>query len=170
MENNQTRPTEWRAWADGSSLSNPGCAGWAILVKRPDGTGYTVHGNSGSETRTNNQAEMFALLQAVKAMPKDQPSIIFSDSNHAIRSATTWRATWVKNGMKTSKRKPVEHQGLVRRLWEVLDERPMVLLEWVPGHSGIDGNEAVDLLSRRAAEAAKAGKSIVRKRRELPAP
>ena len=160
-------PTDWRVWCDGSSLSNPGFAGWAILICRPDGTGYTVHGNSGSETRTNNQAEMFALLEALKALPEDQPAVVFSDSNHAIRAATTWRAGWTKNGMRTSKRTPVEHQGLILRLWEELDKRPQVRLEWVPGHSGVEGNEAVDSLCRRAAEAAKAGRKITRRRAEL---
>ncbi|UZF91741.1 ribonuclease H family protein [Bosea sp. NBC_00550] len=160
--------TEWRVWSDGASLGNPGPAGWAVLARRPDGTGFEQCGSA--DHRTNNQAEMFALLQAIKAVPKDQPGIIYSDSKYAIGAATTWRPGWVKSGMKTSKRKPVEHQDLVKRLWEVLDERPQVRLEWVKGHAGDEGNERVDTLANEAAEAVKAGgKPRTKVTRELAA-
>ncbi len=160
MQSNLSIPTGWRAWADGSSLSNPGPAGWAILVQRPDGTGYTVHGNSGSETRTNNEAELHALLKAVKAMPQDCPAVIYSDSEYSINAATKYRARWEANGMRGSDGKAVKNSERIRKLWAALDERPRVRLEWVKGHDKNEGNHVVDALARGAAEAAKAGRSI----------
>jgi len=153
----------WSIWSDGSSLGNPGPSGWAILVRRPDGTSYTVLGNSGSETRTNSRAEMFGLLKAIKEIPEgDEPGTVYSDNQYVIGAATTWRAKWEKNGMKTSKREPVANDDLVKELWAALDVRPGVRLEWVRGHSGVQENETVDQLCRWASGQAQAGNSIKR--------
>jgi ribonuclease HI len=141
----------WQVWSDGSALGNPGPAGWAIYAFRRNGTAFTQYGSA--EWRTNSRAEMRALLQAIKVIPIGQPGVIYSDSKHAIGATTTWRAAWEKNGMRTSQRKPVEHQDLVLRLWEEIDKRPDVRLEWVRGHSGDERNETVDRLAKRAARA-----------------
>jgi ribonuclease HI len=159
----------WRVWSDGASIRNPGPAAWAILARRPDGTGFTRYGSAAQHT--NNRAEMFALLQAIIAVPLDQLAVIYSDSTHAIGAATTWRRGWEKNGMRTSKKQSVEHLDLVGRLWEELDKRPgMVRLQWVRGHAGDEGNELVDALANRAARAVQAGgKPKTRVTRELAA-
>ena len=113
---------------------------------------------SGADHRTNNQAEMFALLAAIKAVPLGTSAAIFSDSQVAIGAATTWRTGWERRGMRTASGDPVKNQDLVRRLWEELDKRPgLIRLEWVKGHAGNEGNEIVDQLANDAAEAVKAG-------------
>ncbi|MDU0342980.1 ribonuclease H family protein [Bosea rubneri] len=153
---------EWRVWSDGASLGNPGPAGWAVLALRPDGTGVEQYGSA--DHRTNNEAELHALLKAVKAVPLDCPAVVYSDSEYSINAATTDRPRWEANGMKTSKRKPVKNQGRIRKLWAALDERPQVRLMWTKGHAGEEGNERVDTLANEAAEAVKAGKKPVHKR------
>lgn len=168
MTNLPRTMSEWRVWSDGSSLADRS-AGWAIYAQRHDGTAFTRHGSE--RDRTHNQAEMFALLQAIKAIPLGTSAVIRSDSTYAIGAASTWRATWEKNGMRNSKKQPVEHQELVRRLWEELDRRPgLIRLEWVKGHASNEGNERVDTLANRAAEAVRAGgKPKTRVTRELAA-
>lgn len=151
---------EWEAWADGSSLSNPGPAGWAIYVRRPDGSGFTAYGSS--RKRTNNEAELRALTQALRAIPEDQPAVIYSDSDYSIKAATTWRASWQARGMKTAAGKPVMNADMIVKLWEALDARPLARLQWVKGHNGNHGNELVDTLARNAAEAVRAGGSPVK--------
>ncbi|RYF30878.1 MAG: ribonuclease HI [Comamonadaceae bacterium] len=177
MESNTTKFTEaapapqgaeWQVWSDGASLGNPGPAGWATLVRRPDGTGIEQCGSA--DHRTNNEAELHALLKAVKAVPVGCPAVVFSDSEYSIKVATTDRPRWEANGMKTSKGKPVKNQDRILKLWAALDERPQVRLEWVKGHAGDEGNEIVDALANRAAEAVRAGgKPKTRITRELAA-
>lgn len=152
----ETNEGPWRVWSDGAALGNPGPAGWAILVRRPDGTGFTRHGSA--DHRTNNQAEMFALLAAIKAVPAGTSAVIFSDSQVAIGAATTWRSGWERRGMRNAAGEPVKNQDLVKRLWEELDKRPgLIRLEWVKGHAGDEGNEIVDTLASEAARAVQAG-------------
>jgi ribonuclease HI len=159
----------WEAWCDGSSLGNPGYAGWAVYVRRPDGTASTKHG-SGRKQRSNNEAELYALTQAVRAIPRDTPAVIHSDSSYAINAATTWRAGWQSKGMRTAGGKPVANASMIQTLWAELDQKPLVRLEWCQGHSGNEGNERVDGLARRAAEKIKAGAVPEREvTHELPA-
>ena len=151
---------EWQAWSDGSSLSNPGPAGWAVYVRRPDGTAFTVRGSS--RRRSNNEAELHALTQALHAVPEDSPAVIFSDSEYSIKAATVWRANWQARGMKTAAGKPVANADMIIKLWAASDARPLARLQWVRGLDGNEGNEIVDALARGAAEAVKAGDEPVR--------
>ncbi|KAB0266017.1 ribonuclease H family protein [Microvirga brassicacearum] len=151
----------WEAWCDGSSLDNPGYAGWAVYVRRPDGTAFTKHG-SGCKKRSNNEAELYALIQAISSIPVDTSAVARSDSTYAVNAATKWRTSWTAKGMRTAGGTPVANADMVQRLWEELDRRPLVRVEWCRGHSGIEGNELVDGLARRAAEAVRAGGKPVR--------
>ena len=116
---------------------------------------FTVHGSS--KRRTNNEAELHALTQALLAIPADTPAVIHADSRYSIDAATTWRANWQRRGMRTASNKPVANAAFIKRLWDAHDARPLVLLQWVRGHAGDEGNETVDALARSAAEAVKAG-------------
>jgi len=68
-------------------------------------------------------------------------------SHIGLRSAglTRWLRSWVKNGWKTAQRKPVENQGPIKHLVQLLNERPgQVRIQHVFGHVGIEGNEGAD--------------------------
>ena len=124
----------------------------------------------GIRNRTNNEAELHALLKAVKAIPTGTAGIVYSDSEYSILAATRHRPKWQANGMKSASGKPVKNLGRIRKLWVALDERPQVRLEWVKGHAGNEGNERVDTLANMAAEHVRAGKKpVARIRRELAA-
>ena len=148
-------PPDWRVWSDGASLGNPGPAGWAVLALRPDGTGYEQFGSA--DHRTNNEAELHALLKAVKAIPAGCAGVVYSDSQNSILAATDYRPKWEGNGMKAAGGKPVKNQDRIKKLWAALDERPHVRLQWIRGHAGEAGNERVDKLANDAAEAVRAG-------------
>lgn len=159
---------EWRVWSDGSSLSNPGAAGWAVYAKQPDGTAFSLHGSS--RKRTNNEAELHAFLKALQAIPEGQPAVIYSDSEYSIKAAAEYRPKWEANGMRNSDKKPIANAERITAIWTELDQRPGVRLEWVRGHAGNDGNEAVDTLARSAAEAVRnGGRPVKEVRRDYPA-
>ena len=72
----------------------------------------------GEVNTTNNRMEMTALLEALKALSKDQlPINVFSDSSYLIECFTKkWYVKWQMNGWMTASKTPVEN----RELWEAL--------------------------------------------------
>jgi ribonuclease HI len=92
-----------------------------------------------------------AALEGVLAIPLDTPGVIVSDSQYMVRGCTEWRSGWQKRGMKGAGGKPVVNPDLWVRLWEALDARPQVRLEWTRAHVGTEENERVDTLARDAA-------------------
>lgn len=64
-----------------------------------------------------------------------------------------WVNTWKKNGWTTSSKQAVKN----KEIWLALDacrqalalKTIEVVLQWVKGHSGIEGNEAADRLAVR---------------------
>ncbi|OON18529.1 phosphoglucomutase family protein, partial [Opisthorchis viverrini] len=76
---------------------------------------------------------------------------IATDSKFAQHCATEWGPVWEKNGWKLYDGKPVKLREPVKRLLRVIRESG-VNVSWrhVPGHSGVEGNEAADRLANMA--------------------
>lgn len=140
---------------DGSCLRNPGGAiGWAWV----DHTGPSDSG--GEASGTNQIAELRALYEAVRAHPGDEPLLIESDSQYAIKCASEWLAGWKRKGWKTSGGTPVRNLELVQNIDRVISERVgPVRFRWVRGHVGNHFNEAADALAGEAARAVAAGEA-----------
>lgn len=140
---------------DGSCLRNPGGAiGWAWV-------NHTGPSNSGGEASGTNQiAELRALFEAIVAHPGDEPLLIESDSQYAIKCASEWLPGWKRKGWKTAGGSPVKNLDLVMNIDRAITERTgPVRFRWVRGHVGNHFNEAADALAGEAARAAAAGKS-----------
>jgi ribonuclease HI len=134
---------------DGSCLRNPGGAiGWAWV---------NHHGPSrsgGERSGTNQIAELRALLEAILAHPGDEPLLIESDSQYAIKCASEWVAGWKKKGWRTSSGDPVKNLDLIRDIDQALaDRKGPVRFRWVRGHVGNHYNEEADRLAGEAARA-----------------
>lgn len=143
------------AAADGSSLSNPGPAGWAWYVD--DDCWHA----GGWPKATNNKGELYAvvdLLRSTSHMP-DEPLTILCDSTYVINAITKWMPGWKRKGWKKSDGKPVQNRELLQALDEQLTGRE-VSFEWVKGHSGHPMNEAADSRARAAATAYRDGGSV----------
>jgi len=145
---------QWRVWSGGACRGNPGPAGWGVLVETSAGQRWTLHGNS--RKSTNSRAEMYGLLQGLLAIPLDTPAVLFTDNRNNLDACYTWRKGWQARGMRT-KGGPVKNADLWPQIWEALDARPLVRIEWVRGHSGNRGNEEVDQIATAAADRRKAG-------------
>lgn len=142
-------------YADGSSLHNPGPAGWAVLIIRPDGSRETLVGSEAQAT--NNAMELRAAIEALNALPQDASEAIFCDSEYVVKGVNEWRRGWEARGWRNSKGQPVANAGLWRTLFRLADEHPRISLQWVRGHAGEEGNELVDTLARAEAEKVQAG-------------
>ncbi|HZH02132.1 MAG TPA: ribonuclease H [Myxococcaceae bacterium] len=149
------RPCRFAAFADGSSLKNPG---------GPGGTGFIVFDRARSALRfggqrylqdgsyavTNNRMELRAVLQALDGIPEGETVEVTSDSRYVVDALSKWVHGWRKRGWKTAEGTPVLNRDLI----EAIDARGRSLhlsYRWVRGHDGHALNELVDALAQSAA-------------------
>ncbi|MDI9628029.1 MAG: ribonuclease HI family protein [Acidobacteriota bacterium] len=143
------------AAADGSSLSNPGPAGWAWYIDEDNWQA------GGWPRGTNNMGELQAVLSLLRATESvaAEPLKVLCDSQYVINSVTKWMPGWKRQGWKKADGKPVLNQELLKSLDESLQGRD-VSFEWVRGHAGHPLNEAADQRARAAATAYQDGTSV----------
>lgn len=103
--------------------------------------------------------ELRAILELLKAIPRDQPLVILTDSQYAMNVFTEWLPGWRERGMRTSSKKPVENQDLILAIDSELEARGNASFEWVRGHAGHDLNELADELANSAARRAQVAAS-----------
>ena len=140
------------AAADGSSLSNPGPAGWAWYISDDAwAAGGWDHG-------TNNMGELMAVLDLLRSTAHlDEPLRILCDSQYVINSLTKWLPGWKRKGWKKGDGKPVLNVELMKDLDVAMRGRELEF-EWVKGHAGHRMNEAADERARAAATAYQQGR------------
>jgi ribonuclease HI len=101
---------------------------------------------------TNNRMELTAVIRALESLKRPVQARLFTDSEYVRRGVTEWLPNWKARGWRTADRKPVKNQDL----WVELDKLAaahQVEWHWVPGHSGVPGNERVDRLANQAIDA-----------------
>ncbi len=145
------------AAVDGSSLGNPGPAGWAWVV---DGNTWAC---GGWRSGTNNIGELTALLRLLEdtaaAGLADEELHVLADSQYVINSVTKWMPNWKRKGWKKADGKPVKNLELIQQLDRAMQGRK-VHFEWVKGHAGHTLNEMADDKARSAAEAYQRSRSF----------
>lgn len=142
------------AAADGSSLSNPGPAGWAWYIDE------TCWAAGGWKLGTNNMGELMAVLNLLQQTSHTtEPLHILCDSQYAINCCTTWVKGWKRRGWRKADGKPILNKELVVELDRELQGR-RVTFEWVKGHAGHTLNEAADSAARAAATAYRDGTPV----------
>lgn len=70
---------------------------------------------------TNQRTELYAILCALQTASntKHNKIIIYTDSLYSMKCATIWAHMWKKNGWKSSNKKPVKNQDIIRKILEV---------------------------------------------------
>jgi len=131
-------------FTDGACSGNPGPGGWAAIL--------TYKGNElelagGLPQTTNNQMELIAAIDGLRALKEPCIVNLYSDSKYLIDSIQKgWVYNWQKNGWRKADKKP----ALNRELWEDLLiqlDRHQVRFFWVKGHAGHPENERCDKLA-----------------------
>jgi len=100
-----------------------------------------------SERTTNNEMELKAVVEALKAIDHvDTVVAIYTDSKYVVEGANGWIFGWQKNGWKTKADTDVLNKALWQELVPLLKKFE---IEWhkVPGHVGIIGNERADTIA-----------------------
>ena len=141
------------AAADGSSLGNPGPAGWAWYVDED------TWDAGGWPQGTNNLGELTAILRLLQATAETGEELhILTDSQYAINVVSKWRLGWKKRGWTKADKKPIKNLELIQEIDRAMEGR-RVTFEWVKGHAGHRMNERADDLARACAEAYQAGRT-----------
>lgn len=137
-------PNTIHIFTDGSCWNHDKSGGWgAVLLfndKRREISG-------GRPNTTNNQMELQAILEALKAVKDLQkwPIIVYSDSQYCINCVTIWSKAWARNNWMTSEGSPVKNAEVIREISALIT--PNIVFKWVKGHIGNTHNERADVLA-----------------------
>jgi ribonuclease HI len=140
-----------RIYTDGACSGNPGPGGWAYLLKYNE---YEKLGSGRVEHTTNNQMELLAVIEGLRALNKPCHVEVYTDSQYVQKGISEWLSTWIKNGWRTSQKKPVKNQ----EYWQMLSEATAghtISWHWVKGHAGHPENERVDAAACAAIRSSK---------------
>jgi ribonuclease HI len=133
-------------YVDGACRGNPGPGGWGVLLRYQT---LEKELSGGLLDTTNNQMELMAAIEGLKALTRTCQVAVYTDSEYVRNGITTWIHQWQKKGWKGANGKPIKNQPL----WEALaaeSKLHQIEWHWVKGHSGHPENERVDALARAA--------------------
>ena len=132
-------------YTDGACRGNPGMGGWGAIIQFQNNSKELFGGRA--ET-TNNQMEMQAVIEGLKALKEPCKIILYTDSKYVMDGITSWSHGWKKNNWKTANKKPVKNMELWQELDQLVNQHE-ITWKWVKGHAGIPGNERADELANK---------------------
>lgn len=136
-------------YTDGACKGNPGPGGYAAILVY-NGAEREISG--GEKETTNNQMELLAVIEGLKALKEPCEVKIFSDSKYVCDAISLgWAERWQKNGWMRNKKEPALNRGLWEQLLLLLKTHKAEFI-WVKGHSDHEMNERCDRLAVREAE------------------
>jgi ribonuclease HI len=134
-----------KIYCDGACSGNPGPGGWgAVLLygeHHKNISGYEKH-------TTNNRMELTAAIEGLRALKRQIPVAIYTDSQYVRNGITKWIHTWLRSNWRNNSIKNVD-------LWQELyrlSQEHTIEWHWVKGHNGDKYNEIADELARMAIE------------------
>ncbi len=142
-------------YSDGSARGNPdGPGGYGTILRYVDSKGE-VHEkelSAGYDKTTNNRMELMGAIKGLESLIRPCEVEMYSDSKYVISAFNEgWIDNWVRNGWKTSTKKPVKNVELWKRLIEAAKPHSIRWI-WVKGHNGHPENERCDELATTAAD------------------
>ncbi|MDA9143560.1 ribonuclease HI [Gammaproteobacteria bacterium] len=132
-------------YTDGACRGNPGIGGWGVLIE------YENHNKEmfgGEKITTNNQMELMAAIQGLKALSEKCIVNLTTDSKYVMDGINSWIINWKKNNWKNSQKQNVKNKDLWIQL-DKLNSQHDVKWYWVKGHSGHPQNELADQLANK---------------------
>ena len=132
-------------YTDGACSGNPGPGGWGYMLKHP-ASGKVREGSGGMANTTNNQMELMAVIEGLRALKSRSLVDLFSDSQYVLKGLEEWIDGWKRRGWKTASKSPVKNV----ELWQTLDELKglhEIRFHWIRGHTGHPENERCDELA-----------------------
>ena len=134
-----------KIYTDGACRGNPGLGGWGALMIF-EGKEKELCG--GQKNTTNNQMELKAAIEALKALTEPCIVELTTDSKYVMQGITQWIDNWKKNNWKTANKKDVKNKDLWIELYDLKSQHE-IDWKWVKGHSGHRENEIADDLANK---------------------
>lgn len=144
-------------FTDGACSGNPGPGGWGYILRHP-ASGKEKEASGGLAETTNNQMELQAVIEGLKALKSRSRVEVVTDSSYVAKGSCEWLPGWKRNGWQRKEGKSFKPVKNVE-YWQALDQllaRHQVQFKLIKGHAGHAENERCDVLAVAAAAAAKA--------------
>jgi ribonuclease HI len=135
-------------FTDGACSGNPGPGGWAYILRHP-ASGKEKEASGGLPETTNNQMELSAVIEGLKALKSRSRVEVVTDSSYVAKGAKEWLPGWKRNGWRRKEKnqlKPVKNVEFWQQLDELLGQHD-VRFTLVKGHAGHPENERCDELA-----------------------
>ncbi len=135
-------------FTDGACSGNPGPGGWGFILRHP-ASGKEREGSGGQAETTNNQMELMAVIEGLRALKSRSQVEVITDSKYVAQGALEWMPGWIRNGWRRKEGKQFKPVKNVE-LWQLMNEllgKHEVRFTVVKGHSGHPENERCDELA-----------------------
>ncbi|MCD8213751.1 MAG: ribonuclease HI [Campylobacter sp.] len=126
-------------FSDGSCLDNPGAGGWAYILEF---NGVVKKNSGGSKDTTNNQMELTAVIEGLKALKEPCEVNLFTDSSYVANAINGWLFDWIKKNFKDIKNVSLWQEYLR------VSKPHKVSANWIKAHNGHPQNEECDEMAR----------------------
>ena len=139
------------AYTDGGCRGNGkedsiGAYGITMSYTDPQGTTHTKEISKAFKGVTNNQMELQAVIECLKALREQCEVILMTDSKYVCNAINqNWLEGWKKRGWVNSSKQPVKNRDQWELLSELIDFHKVKFF-WVKGHSDNEGNQRADEL------------------------
>jgi len=136
-------------YTDGACSGNPGPGGFGYAVVINDV--LVQKGSGGLISTTNNQMELGAVIEGLKAVPKNCSVTVYTDSSYVANAFEKhWIDSWKCRNWVKSDGTGVLNRELWEQLLSVMAKHKEVNFVWVKGHAGNRYNELCDKLAVEA--------------------
>jgi ribonuclease HI len=134
--NRVNNPEETIAYTDGSK-SQDGCgSGWFITTEPPIENGVQL-----PSTTTIFQAEAIAMMNVIETMKEQCNHLVVATDSLSVLKAIQSKEMKIEPETITLRK-------IIREFCE--DQTKRLVLQWIPGHYDIEGNEKADDIAKRA--------------------
>ena len=141
---NEMSKTHLDIYTDGSCIVNEKIGGWAVVSKE-----FIKYG--GKHPTTNNEMELYAILQAVQYIDTYETIHIYTDSEYAYKTLNDYAYRWESDGWK-KKGGSIKNLEIIKEIFQYTKNNPNILISHVLGHNGNTMNEIADKMAKKAVE------------------
>ena len=99
MSSEVTKRSVVELYTDGACSGNPGPGGWAYIL-RDKATKKERVDSGGKRDTTNNQMEMIAVIEGLKALKRSCVVELYSDSSYVLQGLNEWMKGWKQKGWR----------------------------------------------------------------------
>lgn len=132
-------------YTDGACSGNPGIGGWAAILNYGENQKII---SGGKENTTNNEMEITAILEGLKALKYKCDVEVYSDSAYCVNTINKkWLDKWINNFWILSNGEQVKNKELWEQIYELLKKHNVEVIK-VKGHSNVELNNKCDKIAK----------------------